>query len=185
MDLDITGEQNTQLDANSLDYIATKNERTVSDTFNKIIASSSMKDKKERTQMSLSSNPSLAQIQEKGDVIPGNPALLHKRILGRIPCLVTGCKNNGGKGYTLSSIRKHIQSHKAILLQSAEEREKVTRELEKYGNRVLCKGCCMVVCNTNNKWLCRSCASLDEVKEVSSSLTDNEKGLLSKQDSLR
>ena len=73
---------------------------------------------------------------------------------------------------------KHVHNHKAILLQSAKEREKVTQELKKWGNRVLCKGCCMVVSNTNDKWLCRSCASLDEIGEVSTGLSDRERECL-------
>ena len=63
-------------------------------------------------------------------------------------CPVTGCKNNGGLGYKDSYFSKHISAHNAILVQSAEEREKVTHALGEYGNNVLCKGCCRVVAHT-------------------------------------
>ena len=42
MDLDLTGEQNSQLGANYREYIAIKNERTFSETCKKIMASSLM-----------------------------------------------------------------------------------------------------------------------------------------------
>ena len=92
--------------------------------------------------------------------------------------MVTGCKNNGGKGYASSYFRSHLISHKTVLLRSAEEREKVTQELQKYGNRVLCKSCCMVVVYTNNNWLCNSCATLDEAGEVSKDLSNMERDCL-------
>ena len=98
--------------------------------------------------------------------------------LDRIQCLVTGCKNNYGKGYKHSSFSKHVQSHMAVLLKNADEREKITHELQKYGNRVLCKGCCMVVALTNDSWLCKSCAALDEVGEVSKALSNTQRGSL-------
>ena len=62
MDLDIMGEQKTQLGDNSREYIVTKNERTVSDTCKRIMASPLMKDKNEKIQKSLTSNRSAAQI---------------------------------------------------------------------------------------------------------------------------
>ena len=92
--------------------------------------------------------------------------------------MITGCKNNGGKGYALSSFRRHIHSHKTVLLKSAKEREKVTKELQNYENQVLCKGCCMLVAYTNSKWLCKSCASLDEVGQVSLGLSNIERDFI-------
>ena len=56
------GKQKTQLGDNSREYIVTKNERTVSDTCKRIMASPLMKDKNEKIQKSLTSNRSAAQI---------------------------------------------------------------------------------------------------------------------------
>ena len=92
--------------------------------------------------------------------------------------MVTGCKNNSGKGYKVSTFSKHIRSHKMILLQSSNEREKVSLELEKLGNSVLCKRCCMVVAFTSRKRICKSCSSLDESGEVSIHLSNSARDCL-------
>ena len=93
--------------------------------------------------------------------------------------MVTGCKINDGKGYKFSYFNKHIQTLKIMLLKNADEREKVTKELQNYGSQLLCKGCCMVVAHTNNKWLCRSCVTLDEAGRVSSGLSNADRECLS------
>ena len=90
-----------------------------------------------------------------------------------ISCPVTGCKDNWSKGY--KHFNKHISKHNAILIQNAEEREKVTQVLCQWGSSVLCKGCCRVVAYTNAKWLCKSCNALCETGKVSNAISDTER----------
>ena len=172
MDLDMIGEHKVALKSIPKASPTTRVEKTISEACKKVSALLS-KGKENKLRRS----PEFPPAYDRADVevAAGTHDPKENVMSGR---LVTGCNNNWGKGYKSSYFGKHLYTHKTILLKSADEREKVTYELQKFGNRVLCKRCCMVVAQTNRDWLCKSCSSLDEVEEVSNCLSNSARNRL-------